>query len=289
MVFALENQKYYLAQAKSVGKLWFQVPKHPHQYSEFVLVNPDMARDLMSCNLNIRSIQKRTVAAYTHDLKNGLWLQTDESISIDVAGNMGNGQHRTEAIIQADVTVPMYITWNVPIESRFVQDSGAKRTVNEKLRLIIDTNLGNRGAALCRAMMSGINSRVKFSESQIAQFAIKHERAINWVTHHLPGVRADVQAVIAKAYLWHGEEAMLPFCERFHKVVFQSENDPAGLLYKWLMRVKVSGHNTSGTEVYKKTLAAVDHYISGRTVKNLYERDEDVFEWKADWEVPSKA
>lgn len=285
---AIQNQQHYLKLAANGDRPWFQYPKFDYQYSEFVMVTPEMAQTLMEYNSNVRSVKSQHVAACARDIINDRWLQTSECIDIDVQGYMSDGQHRALAIIEAKKPVPMYITFNVPVESRFVIDSGAKRTVNEKLKLVTDVNLGNRGAALCRAMMGGVSNRIRYSESEIAEFAMKHEETLRWVTKHMPNVRADVQAVIGKAYLWYGENAIKPFCERFRTMNFCGQDDPATLLYKFLERTKSNG-GVSGVNVYKKTLAVIEHVVANRQVRALYERDQDIFEWLPGWNVPQKA
>ena len=289
---AIDNQKYYLEMAaknKNPHKVWFRNPKYEWQYSEFVLITPQMAQELLQHNNNIRNLSSGTMSAYARDIKSGLWFQTDESISIDLNGDMVNGQHRSEGIVQANVPVVMYVTWNVLPQSKFFQDSGKKRSVSDKLRLVVELPSGNIAAAICRAMMSGSSGRVKYSESEIAQFALKYQESIQWVMHNLPNSRADVLAALAKAYIWYGEPSIIDFCRRFKTMVFKSEKDPAALLYKRLtkMRSLTKGH-VNGLAVYRLTLAAIDHEINNRVVSALYPREEDIFTWEKDWSLPAK-
>jgi hypothetical protein len=284
---AEQAQRHYLADAGKSGKPWFQNPKFEYQYSEFVLVTVKMAEELMRFNTNIRKLKPALAAAYARDIGNDRWLQTDESVTINVAGNMHDGQNRTEGIRISKKETVIYVTWNVPVEAMFVQDSGAKRTVNEKLGLVVGANMGNKLAALCRAMMGGVRHRIKYTESEIADFAMTHEAAIVWVTKNVAKERSDVQAVVAKAYLYYGEDAVNPFCDRLRDLQFDGKDDPACVLYRFLQRTKSQG-GVSGLAVYKKTLSAIEKAIRGTTVRALYDRETDVFEWGEGWSVPPR-
>lgn len=282
-----QNQQYYLKMAAKNGNAWFQNPKEPHQYSEFVTVTPQMCKDLLANNANIRPIAESDSDVYARDITNDRWFQTDESITIDLAHNMINGQHRADGVVKAGIPCTFYFTWNVPTESRFVKDSGRRRSVNEKLRMVVDANFGNKLAALCRAMMRGTaQGSFKFSESEIAEFAMKHEAVLRLALRKMPRTRADVQAVVAKAILWYGEDRVNPFCERFNTMVFRSTGDPVGVLYRWLVN---SGKRAHGSTVYRMTLTAIENFIKGKEIRRQLETDFDIFEWETGWGVPSRA
>lgn len=292
MQLASANQTYYLDQAKQTGRPWFQNPRFLHQYSEHVLITPAMAILLLEYNAGNRNVDEALIDAYARDLTNGRWLQSGECIQIDLAGNMFDGQHRAKAIVKAGKPSPIYVTWNVPCEARFVVDSGRKRNINQKTAFVIgDTaGMGNKLAAVCKAMMMGCSYRgYRFSESEIAGFAMKHEKTLQWLAKHIPGYRADVQAVLGKALLWYGEALTEEFAEKLVKCVFPTAGDPAGSLYRFLQKTRNQrGQCVPGITIYKKTLAAFDHFLNGRQIERLFDKDEDIFEWETGWVVPAK-
>jgi len=281
---AIANQAYYLAEAKRTGRAWFQHPKQNIQYSEFVLVSPEMAAECLKFNRNIRNITDSSAAAYGRDIGAGNWVPTDESISITTEGNLANGQHRMEGVIRAEKPAVFYVTWQVLPEAQFVIDSGRKRNVSDKLRLVINETQTSKMPSLARSMMRGTGSITRFSETEIAEFCMIHKDLIRWGLHALPGQRADVVAAVCKAALWYGQERLEPFCYRLKNTMFASPTDPAGVLYKWLIRTK----NTSGITVYRKALTAVNRYLEDRELRNIFECETDIFEWLPMWQVPAK-
>jgi hypothetical protein len=293
---ALQNKEHYeLASLEDdLRKPWFQYPKHPYQYSEFVFCTPEMMGEMLKYMPINRDLKESWADAIARDITNDRWLQTHESIAINTQGNMHDGQHRAQGILKANKGWPIYITWNVPPEAIYVTDSGEKRKINEKLALLFpESKLTQKTAALCRSMMWGLSTRgVRYSESEIAEFAVKYAAAIAWVHRYMRAYRADLQAVIAKAVLWWGEEAVLPFVERLNKIEFTGDGDPAKALYLWLMQARQKGKRTGYANpliYYKKTLAAIHAHVNKKSATKLYQRADDVFEWLPGWNVPENA
>jgi len=292
-----ENKNFYLEkQAASVAigqwKPWFHFIKKENQYSEFVTLNNQMVKELLNAIWTEvdgnRKIKEWLKDAYKRDIENGRWIPSDESIGIDYNHTVYNGRHRLTAILESGKEWPFYITFNCLEEAKFTVDSGAKRNSSEKLRMVIDTKLGNRTTGFCKAIMRGVQSRVQYTETEIAEFAHQWEPLIGWISKNLPTARAEVQAAIAKAYLYYGPEKIEPFCERLREVKFTEDNDPARALFFALQRSKVNRINVA-LVAYKKTLQAIDCIVHNKGLQRVFERDEDIFQWQENWQLPGQA
>lgn len=294
---AQDNQDYYLLSQmddKRPGgpKPWFMYPRFPHQYSEFVMISPAMARAaldfLWSKDEGNRNKKPALVEAYKRDIDNDRWIPTDEAIGINLSFEVYNGQHRLWAIFESGKSMPMYVTWNVLDEAKFFVESGAKRTLAERLKMVVDPPLGNRTSGFCKAIMRGLGTRLKYTDSDIAEFACKWDDLLNWVHTHLPVARAEVQAVVAKAYLWYGPEKVEPFCYRLRELKFPDDGDPAKALFRSLDAAKKNRSNVT-LVAYRKTLQAIDALVTGRPISKLHESGDDIFEWQDGWELPPNA
>lgn len=288
---AEENANHYLERQKADNNRlpWFRYVKKESQYSEFVLLTTKMAQELLS---NIwtesdgnRKLKTQLKDGYKRDIIEGRWIHSDESIGIDYKGVVYNGRHRTTALVESGKTWPFYITFNCLEEAKFTVDSGAKRNASEKLQVILNTKLKNRTTGFCKALMKGTAGKLRYTETEVAEFASKWEELIDWIGENLPAARAEVQAVLAKAYLWYGPEKVVPFCERLREVKFSDDGDPARALFMALQRSKVNRINIPLT-AYKKTLSAVEALINDKEISRLFERDEDIFHWQQGWELP---
>lgn len=293
---AKTNADFYVNAAAASGKPWFQNVRKQCQYAEFVLLDSVMAEELLKYNPHNRNMKVSLAATYSRDMENDNWIPSHEGIGINQSGNMFDGQHRVEAAVESRIPVPIWFVFNVLDAARFVTDSGAKRNVNEKLAMVCNSALNNRIAGFVKALMRGTKVKFRHSEAEIALFAINYVNVINWIGQNLPKARADVQAAIAKYYLWYNTdkgklEKIKTFCQRVQEVQFSDENDPAKTLYLYLNRIKVSRTNEP-VSIYKKTLAALEHAMKDTPCSKLYERSEDLFEWEIDdegsYHVPPK-
>ena len=290
---AEKNRQYYLRRAQETGKPWMHNPKNPMIYSEYIALDNEMADVVLAHNPRNRNIKVHTLESYMRDISADIWIETDEAIGIDTNGNLYNGQHRTTAVSKTGKTTIFYFTFNVLPEAKAVVDSGIRRSTTEKMQMMLPTSdlkVGTKLSAVSRSMMRGsTNSGVKWSDSEIARFATRHHDVIVWAVRNMPKCRADVQGAIAKAYLWYGEDVVTSFCKRFANLEFINDEDfvdPMKTLYKFLQKSKEGGHR--GTELYRKTLAAIHACVNNKSLKALYAREEDLFEWVGTWEVPSK-
>jgi hypothetical protein len=280
------NQLHYLAEASKTGRPWFQNPKEEKQYSEFVLVSPEMAGELLKHNDNPRRrIMQDRIDRYASDMMSGSWHDNSQSIAIDYMGKMHNGQHRVSAVTQCGRAQRLYFTFNTLVDARLDEDTGASRSATEQIELELHNNLGNKLPAICRSAMRGASDSRKsdrFSASDFSEFARNHGATIEWISRICPTHRSDVIAAFLKSVLWYGPDKMEPFMRRFNDMLFTSTSDPAKLLHQ-----QAKGRGISRLCLYRKTLAAIHHYVSGKTVTKLLERDRDIFEWDPGWKVPA--
>ena len=284
---ARKNQSHYLAESEKTGRPWFQNTKMKRQYSEFVLVTPEMAKELFSANDNPRRrISQSRIDRYARDMSNEAWHDNSQSIALDYNGKMHNGQHRVSALIQNGKPQRLYFTFNTLVDARLDEDTGASRTTTVQIELDLHNNIGCKLPAICRAAMRGISERSgdAFSASDLADFARLYGSTIEWLVRICPSHKSDVMAALLKAVLWYGPERMEPFIKRFSEVLFTGKDDPAKLLHQ---QAKFVRSNTR-TGLYRKTLSAIHHEMTGKNVSKLLERERDIFDWNAGWVVPSK-
>jgi len=291
---ALENRDYYqykALEANQPGMYWYNFPRQDLQYSELVYCDPEMMKELKLRMPINRPEDRAHMDAVARDIDGERWLQTSESLDINTLGNFQNGQHRADACIKVNKGWVFYVTWNVPPESIFVTDSGKRRSTNQQVQLVFDSKLTSKHTAVCRAMMNGLNKGKVWSDSEIADFAVQYAEVLEWVTDKLTSrkpernYRADVQAVIAKVYLYWGKDTIEPFADRMATLNWTGDGDPVKSLWEWIQRAKKE--HEPPVMYYKKTLGAIQAHLEGREYFNVHAKDEDVFQWKApEWEVP---
>ena len=285
---AIQNQKYYLLQSRKTGQPWLHNPRGNEQYSEFVLVTPEMASQLLEWNKNPRKkIMQTVVDRYCADMAAGEWNDNSSAIAIDYNGWMHNGQHRISAIIQLGKPQRLWFTFRTLVSAREDEDTGAPRKPAVQIEQKLNNRIGNKLPAICRAAMRGVSGTTKrISSAQLAEFAELYGAEIEWLERICPTYRSDILGAFLKAVLWYGADKMEPFLKRFGDVLFESKEDPARLLHATAKGIRGSRTRMS---LYKKALAAVHYHVSDKRVSKLVERDSDIFEWEMGWKVPSRS
>lgn len=74
-----------------------------------VEITPEKARRMLEKNNGNRKVYQRVVDGYVRDILAGKWQLTHQCLAVDISGNIIDGQHRLTAIVQAGVTVTVYL------------------------------------------------------------------------------------------------------------------------------------------------------------------------------------
>ena len=102
-------------------------------FSELATITPDIARHLLEYNVDNRRVKKALVDQIASDIKNNLWQVNGEAIIVAKDGQLNDGQHRLNAVIEANKPVKTIIIFGVDRSSRLTVDMGAARSTGDFL------------------------------------------------------------------------------------------------------------------------------------------------------------
>ena len=98
-------------------------------------ITPEMAKSILKNNVNNRHVSNGLVRSYANDMKNGNWDESvGSAISIDVNGNLVDGQHRLLAVVQSDETINMWVCRNV--KPHGIYDNNRKRSISDQIGIV---------------------------------------------------------------------------------------------------------------------------------------------------------
>lgn len=103
--------------------------------AEVITITPDMAQNFLSTNKNNRPLDRKRVAFYGEQMKNGNWLLNGEAIKFDYNGNLLDGQHRLSAIIEVKKGIQSLVVKGLVPETFKTLDSGKIRTASDILSI----------------------------------------------------------------------------------------------------------------------------------------------------------
>lgn len=113
---------------------------------QFQTVTPEMAKGYLLKNTDNRNKRGWWVSGLANMIKRGEWIPTHQGVAFSQSGKLLDGQHRLEAIIEANVPVQMMVTTGVRDDAYKVLDNGIKRTLSDL------TGITPKTAELCRVL-----------------------------------------------------------------------------------------------------------------------------------------
>ena len=116
------------------------------------LVTPEMAKEYLTKNTDNRNKRGWWVSGLAGQIKRGEWIPTHQGVGITESGRLIDGQHRLEAIIEANIPVEMMVTTGVRDDAYKVLDNGIKRTLADL------TGINTKTAEVCRVLSRFIYS-----------------------------------------------------------------------------------------------------------------------------------
>jgi|TARA_Y100000296_G_scaffold85358_1_gene121087 hypothetical protein len=144
-------------------------------FTELVTVTPGLAGELLRRNGGNRGIKPIKASQYASDMAQGRWTLNGEPIIVADTGELNDGQHRMQGVIDANVSVPLLFVFGVSRESRKTVDQGAARTAGDYIAMDGIRN-ASTVAGLIRLLMGYEASEGK-SFSRPAEFSNAEVRA----------------------------------------------------------------------------------------------------------------
>jgi hypothetical protein len=99
--------------------------------AEFKTITPKLAEQWLQLNIHNRTKRGWWVSALSQMIKRGEWITSHQGIAFSKSGSLIDGQHRLEAIVDADQPVELLVVTGVSDDAYKVLDNGIKRTLSD--------------------------------------------------------------------------------------------------------------------------------------------------------------
>lgn len=186
---------------------------------QMVKLTPELAGLLLARNPHNRKINLRTVENYAYEMTGGRWAFNGEPLIVSDTGELNDGQHRCQAVIESGVSIDALLVIGVPRDTRTTLDQGRARTVGDYLSMEGMTNANILGAVATHVwayrnrglLASGSQSRGTKGE-------------VKKIVHDNPGISHSVHFCQTTGVAAVGGLTMVAFC---HFVLSGIDNDDA--------------------------------------------------------------
>jgi hypothetical protein len=247
------------------------------------LVTPAKAAEYLAHNTLNRKILPKRVRGYREQMKRGHWPLTHQGIAFDWNGVLRDGQHRLQAIIDADTAMYQWVCRGIDPQAACVLDSGKPRSLRDRIR-IAGFEMDRRGAAIANTLWSVYKSQELGMESwptdscidteQFLRFAKFHASAIEFVVSRDPkrkGISHGVLlSAICAAYYTENRGRLAEFQSQLVSGEVTSKNDNAVLrLRDWVLTKDTSGGYSARYDLWLRSCTALRAYCSQQPVSRL--------------------
>lgn len=244
-------------------------------------VTPAMAQKWLGDNPLNRNVRLNRVEEYARDMEHGRWIINGESIILDDAGKLIDGQHRLLAVLVHGKPVKMLVVEGVGEEARATIDTGMKRSLADILKMRGATNVHSLAAAVVmgwRWETGGIREARNASRSDALAWLDKNPAIRDGLKLASPLTTSPLRMPpsIAAPLLFFAEtvssyEDVLGFVNEVAEGVALTENSGTFRLRKYLLDTSNPSYHRGAPAFVKLAIAvkAWNSWIEGTEVKNL--------------------
>ena len=199
-------------------------------------IGPDQAKAILATNLKNRDLSQSFVNRYASDMANGKWSDSASMIRIDTNGNLQDGQHRLEAILQSGTTQEFVVAENCPVEDFKILDIGRGRSSRDALTIL--------GYKRPRIMASAIRLVCSWNAGIVNKSAIKSVSTSD--THGVPfNNRLSKGETIDQAINYAKDHPMVnPLIERAVEIQKSNRLVPSSVYGAFLFKANELGDDT---------------------------------------------
>lgn len=163
--------------------------------AEIKLITPSFAKELLKMNVGNRRL-KNIKNSYVGQMLNGEWKENGEPIIVDLNGFVKDGQHRLNAVIEANYSYLCPIIYDVDPDVMDTIDTGTNRSFQDVLELNGFQNV-TLMSSLAKAILNTKFGRLGLAhhqggERQSKTSYISNNRALNFVNEN----KQDIEKLV---------------------------------------------------------------------------------------------
>jgi hypothetical protein len=257
---------------------------------EKVLVTPALAAEwLEHRNKRNRTICRPRVDLYVSLIKDRRFVLTHQGIAFYDDGQLADGQHRLQAIVEAGIPVWMMVTTGLPVESIHAIDNGRPRSLQNVLHFV-GIELSHKHIAAARVLWMQYHAQrsgtlwdaQSIDTGVFTEFVKVTQEPIEFATpaSRTRGIsHASVTGAIASAWFTQDRDLLSRFQQLLCDGAGAARDEQAAIrLREFLLTTSLTQGGTSARqELFIRVCTALRAYLEGRSLQKLYCREDSVF------------
>ncbi len=258
-------------------------------YGQMILsvefVSPSDAAAFLRLNKSNRRLRKERVHQYARDMAAGEWYEKPVAVCLSEQNELLNGQHTMEAIVTSGCGQRLLISRNTPSRTITAMDVGLVRSMGDLAKFYGGDITGVK-AVTAKILTWGPSNHVTRSFHEVLQAYLSHQEVVDLVTERVgskrvAGLNGTVLAVAARAAYSRDRGRILRFLEVLESGTADGPSDSAAIKLRDAIRSRNNGirsaHSQVRIDLYRRAVAALDHFLNRTPITKLYGTDADLF------------
>jgi hypothetical protein len=248
---------------------------------EILDITPEMAKKwLNKNNIQNRPISFATVDKYATDMINGKWSLTHQGIGFYRSGNFADGQHRLMAIVKANCTIQMLVTFDIEDEASTDIDGVKPRTVVDQLNISGTTWIKNKHTSMIRLLINVKynNFKSNLSAHEMLRIAVFLKKNLVYAANNFKTTKKGISSsivlsAVAMAHLNGVDENRLAdFCRILYSGVIDSTDDTSAIRLRDYLTSIQGNHDIAKQrkDVFLKVQRAIKAFCQNEQLGRIY-------------------
>lgn len=239
----------------------------------FLDVTPKIAAQMLKKNIGNRDIRRGMVKRFVREFETGGWLPNGQPIHLTKSGIFGNGQHRLQAIIDANHPLRMLVVEGLSEEALDTLDEGVRKSPADRLK--------RRGVARYRLVSASLNAiriatgtRKPVNMADFWSLYKQYKISFDWASRAIPDKHAatwsSIYGALVMAHKKHGTKTAMLMADSLRDIRNRAEDDPVTQFVKTITNIKFEKNDyQTRLFTFQRVLACVAAYVNAETIERV--------------------
>lgn len=249
-------------------------------------ITPAMAVEWLEHNTHNRRMSDRLVIVYANSILGDEWKLNGEPIIFDKKGRLQSGQHRLQAVIEADKGIWSVVVRGAEQEAIYSLDSGRRRRMTDVLTLRGEKDVANLGAAVTWWWRYSVGAMDRMGETATTTHLLKvldeTPELREMLTqgrrlHQSLGFSAGLMTALSLAWWEMDPEDAEAWIEKLATQANLDTDDPAYALVRWARNSRQDQRRPSQVVVAAVCIKAWNAWREHRIIRSLNFKGNETF------------
>lgn len=253
---------------------------------KIVEITPKMAKEwLDKTNTRNRNLSRSKVNLYKDDMAQGNWSLTHQGIAFYVNGELADGQHRLQAIVESQMTIRMRVFYNLDMKVGADIDRHKPRSEADAIRIgQLSYWMKSQQIQIIKMIIMCHKERVtNYPTRELVEIGELMHPEISFAVSAFPKrakyiTTSPVYAAVAIASMYEDHDRLREFAEVMSSGMPRSKDDVAAIkLREQLIREGAVSNQQNRRMVVRRVMRAIKAFCEHQQIERLHTPDQMIY------------